>query len=355
MCLASPAPFMVELPSYARLLEALSSEKIQKHRKKSREELEKSWKELEVALRKAKEESAAISYTYKLDVYDRQNKELEAQKLELLTRVEKLQEELVRHERIITDKTLSEKQMRKRLAVVSRGFSSRLGELSVQFEALEYRAQQLEREIALNNARDEIRGREIERLQEQIVSRHEVYVSPNVFWSNAPGLGRQLTLGFGLSGQYNFTDYGGLFAGVSLISVQEKRSGLDGSLIGWGELGFHIGGIFNFLPSSSPVSIQIGSGMSVGQARLRYLPPGVEPDDLDAERELISGINVGFLSRLEAGVTIPRALVEPYVTFEIAFPLRDWTHSDAQVQTSLGRMVWHVGTGLRFRTYLTGD
>lgn len=185
--------------------------------------------------------------------------------------------------------------------------------------------------------------------------RHEAYLSGAVLYANSPSLGGDAAIGGELTAQYNFDQYFGVFAGLALMPLTAAdAAGIEeGASLVWNNLNAHLGGTASLLSPRSPAGLQLGAGVGIASSTLLYHAPGVERT-VENGQEIGSTSNVYMLLRGELGVAPSQYTFEPVISFGYMTFLDDVAYSGEHLSSNVGKSVWYVTLGLRFRQYLRG-
>lgn len=185
--------------------------------------------------------------------------------------------------------------------------------------------------------------------------RHEAYLSGGLLYANSPSLGGEAAVGAELSAQYNFNQYFGVFAGMAYmpLTASDVDSVADGTSLTWDNANIHLGATASLLNPRSPVSLQLGAGGGIASSRLLFYDQGVDRTSENGQ-ELGTSSNVYMLVKAEIGVAPPAYTFEPIATVGYMTFMEDVAYDGSEVSSNLGRSVWFVSLGVRFRQYLRG-
>jgi hypothetical protein len=185
--------------------------------------------------------------------------------------------------------------------------------------------------------------------------RHEAYLSGGLLYANSPTMGGEAAVGAEVSAQYNFNQFLGVFAGLSYmpLNASDVDSVADGASMTWDNANLQLGATASLLDPRSPVSIQLGAGGGIASSRLLFYDQGVERTSENGQ-EMGTSSNVFLLVKAEVGAAPPAYSFEPIATVGYMTFMEDVAYHGSEVSSNMGRSVWFVSLGLRFRQYLRG-
>lgn len=186
--------------------------------------------------------------------------------------------------------------------------------------------------------------------------RHEAYLAGGLLYANSPSLGGEAAVGGEITAQYNFNEFLGVFAGLAYmpLTAADIDSVSDGSSVTWDNANVHLGAVASVLGPRNPVSVQLGAGAGIASSRLMFYPAGVERTSENGQ-ELGTSSNVYMLVKAEVGVAPPAYSFEPIATFGYIAFMDDVAYEGSEVSSNVGRSLWFVSLGVRFRQYLRGS
>jgi len=186
--------------------------------------------------------------------------------------------------------------------------------------------------------------------------RHEAYLAGSLLYANSPELGGEAAIGGEITAQYNFDQYFGIFGGLAYmpLTAADVDSVADGASVTWDNINLHLGATASLLNPRSPVSLQLGAGGGIASSRLMFYDQGVERTSENGE-ELGTSSNVYMLVKAEIGIAPPAYTFEPIATFGYMTFMEDVAYAGSGVSSNMGRSVWFMSLGLRFRQYLRGS
>lgn len=308
---------------------------------------------------------------------------------EIRTELVRIRGEFATYHRILADHARSDAETRRQLLALRRDFVAYVQQTNRRLEVLDARISAVEREqrrhlkmiIDLEGRVGVIEGRlvdaegrittldgrvtviesEVERHRRIIdpdpnrFLRHEAYLAGGLLYANSPALGGEAAVGGEITAQYNFNQYLGVFAGVAYmpLTASDVDSVADGTSVTWDNANVHLGATASLLNPLSPVSVQLGAGGGIASSRLMYYPEGVERTSENGQ-ELGSSSNVYLLVKAEIGVAPPAYTFEPIATVGYMTFMEDVAYTGSEVSSNVGRNVWFVSLGVRFRQYLRG-
>lgn len=308
---------------------------------------------------------------------------------EVRAELNQIRGEFAAYHRILADNARSDAETRRQLLGLRRDFLTYVQQTNRRLEMLDARISAVEREqrrqlkmiIDLQGRVGVIEGRlvdaegrittlegrmatvedEVERHRRIIdpdpnrYLRHEAYLSGGLLYANSPALGGEAAVGAELSAQYNFNQYLGVFAGLAYmpLTASDVDSVADGASVTWDNANLHLGATASLLNPRSPLSLQLGAGGGIASSRLMYYGQGVERTTENGQ-ELGTSSNVYMLVKAEIGVAPPAYTFEPVATVGYMTFMEDVAYEGSEVSSNVGRSVWFVSLGVRFRQYLRG-
>ncbi len=308
---------------------------------------------------------------------------------EVRTELGRIRGEFATYHRILADNARSDAQTRRQLLALRRDFVAYVQQTNRRLEALDARISAVEREqrrqlkmiIDLQGRVGVLEGRlvdaegrittlegriaavasEVERHRRIIEPdtnrflRHEAYLAGGLLYANSPAMGGEAAVGGEITAQYNFNQYLGVFAGMAYmpLTASDVDSVADGTSLTWDNANVHLGATASLLNPRSPISLQLGAGGGIASSRLMYYGEGVERTSENGE-ELGTSSNVYMLVKAEIGVAPPAYTFEPIATVGYMTFMEDVAYTGSEVSSNVGRSVWFVSLGVRFRQYLRG-